>query len=55
MEKKKIGRPTNNPKGHSFHIRLDDMTNKILSAYCEKHGVSKAEGIRQAIILLEGK
>lgn len=55
MEKKKRGRPTDNPKPISIHIRLDSACEQILTTYCQKHMVGRAEAIRRAIILLEGK
>ena len=51
--KKKMGRPTDNPKRHEIKARIDDETYRILNAYCEKRGKSKAEGIRDGINKLE--
>lgn len=47
--KKKMGRPTDNPKRHEIKARIDDDTYKILNDYCEKQGKTKAEGIRDGI------
>ncbi len=47
--KKKMGRPTDNPKGGSIHVRLDKESNEILSAYCMQEQVVKTEAIRRGI------
>jgi hypothetical protein len=51
--KKKMGRPTDNPKRHEIKARIDDETFKILHDYCEEKGKSKAEGVRDGIKKLE--
>lgn len=48
-KEKKLGRPTDNPKGVSTHVRLDAECNSILAQYCEQRRVSKMEAIRQGI------
>ena len=49
----RTGRPkAENPKDTRFSIRLDADTVKRLDAYCEKHGITRAEAIRQGIHLL---
>jgi hypothetical protein len=45
----KIGRPTENPKGKSIHVRLDSESERILDKYTSKKNVTKAEAIRQGI------
>ncbi|WP_246552278.1 ribbon-helix-helix domain-containing protein [Vallitalea pronyensis] len=50
---KKVGRPTDNPKGKPIHVRLDNKSNEILKEYCEEYKVSRAEGIRRGISKLE--
>lgn len=47
--KKKMGRPTDNPKGVSIHVRLDKESNEILNAYCMQEQVVKTEAIRRGI------
>lgn len=47
-----MGRPTDNPKGTSVHVRLDKKCTDILKLYCEQKKTSKAEAIRKGIILL---
>ncbi len=49
IEKKKMGRPTNNPKTKPRQVRLDEECNLILEQYCKKKDVSKAEAIRRGI------
>lgn len=49
----KMGRPTNNPKGKSVHVRLDVISETILDEYATKNGVSRAEAIRRGILLLK--
>lgn len=53
MAPKKMGRPTDNPKGESIHIRLDEKSQTILSKYMEQESVSKAEAVRRGIEKLE--
>ncbi len=53
MALKKMGRPTDNPKGQSIHIRLDEKSQSILDQYMEQERVSKAEAVRRGIEKLE--
>ena len=46
---KKMGRPTTNPKHTPIHVRLDAECEEILSEYCFKRGITKAEGVRRGI------
>ena len=48
-EKKKMGRPTDNPKLHRAVVRMDEKTNDILNRYCEQEHINKMEGIRRGI------
>lgn len=52
-EKKKMGRPTDNPKPHRAVVRMDDTTNTILERYITQENISKMEGIRRGIQKLE--
>lgn len=52
-EEKKMGRPTDNPKGRPIHVRLDAEADKILEVYCTKERVTRAEAIRRGIYLLK--
>lgn len=49
----RTGRPTDNPKGQSIHIRLDSQSVKILEEYTEQEKVSRAEAVRRGIEKLE--
>ncbi|EHO17292.1 hypothetical protein HMPREF9623_00891 [Stomatobaculum longum] len=51
-EEKKMGRPTDNPKGRPIHVRLDAEADAILEAYCVRENVTRAEAIRRGISLL---
>lgn len=45
----RTGRPTDNPKGASIHVRLDKESEDILAAYCNQEQVSKMEATRRGI------
>lgn len=51
----RTGRPTDNPKGTSLHVRLDCESKEILEEYCKQEKLTKAEGIREGIKLLRSK
>ena len=48
-DRKKTGRPTDNPKGSPIHVRLDAESEAILNRYCKQEGVSKMEAARRWI------
>lgn len=49
----KLGRPkAEKPKEIRYSIRLDAETESRLQEYCEKHGITKGEAVRQGIHLL---
>lgn len=49
----RMGRPkSDNPKDIDLKIRIDKETNEKLLAYCEKHGITRTEAIRQGIHLV---
>ena len=52
---KKMGRPTDNPKGTSIHVRLDSECVHILEKYCKQENVGKAEATRQGILCLKDR
>lgn len=54
-EKKKMGRPTDNPKSNPIHVRLDNKSLEILDKYCQQEKIKRTEGIRQGIQLLENQ
>lgn len=49
----RTGRPTDNPKGKSIHVRLDMKSENILNRYMEQEQVTKAEAIRRGVAKLE--
>ena len=51
----RTGRPTDNPKSGSVNIRLDAESERILISYCNQENITKAEGVRQGIKMLENK
>ena len=54
-EEKKMGRPTDNPKGTPVHVRLDAECVKVLDPYCKRESVPRAEAIRRGILRLRDK
>lgn len=48
-DKKKIGRPTNDPKEIKLTVRVNKETNDRLEKYCIENNLTKVEGIRVAI------
>lgn len=48
-DKKKMGRPTENPKPHMIYARISDSDMQILENYCEKNNITRPEAIRKAI------
>lgn len=56
MSDKKIGRPTDNPKNAAkITVRFDKETLDMLDTYCDKKGISRTDGIRHGIKLLDKK
>lgn len=51
----KMGRPTDNKKGKSIHVRLDEKCDKILEQYTLQEQVNRAEAIRRGIVKLENE
>ena len=49
----RTGRPTDNPKGQSIHVRLDAKSEEILAKYTTQEKVSRAEAVRRGIEKLE--
>lgn len=54
VEKKKMGRPTDNPRLNKLSIRLSDEDKRILEEYCEIEGVNRTEAISRGIKKLKG-
>lgn len=48
-EKKKMGRPTTDPKPHKISARVSNDTLAILDSYCVSKKLTRPEGIRAAI------
>lgn len=53
-EKKKMGRPTNNPKETMFRVRLDADTLQKLTFAAEQLKLSKSEVVRNGIHIVYG-
>lgn len=47
--KKKMGRPTDNPKTTQFSVRFDETTLEILDNYCKKNELTRPQGVREAV------
>ena len=47
--KKKMGRPTDNPRPHSLTIRISDADKRTLEEYCAKTGGNRTEAISRGI------
>ncbi len=49
----RTGRPkADNPKNVEVKVRFVECVNQQLLLYCRKHGITRAEAIRQAVDLL---
>ncbi|WP_335931189.1 hypothetical protein [Fusobacterium polymorphum] len=48
-DKKKMGRPTNDPKDIKLTVRVNKTTNEILEKFCKENNLTKVEGVREAI------
>lgn len=52
----RTGRPkSENPINIRISVRLDAETDQKLTAYCERHGMTKGEAIRKGVHLLLGQ
>lgn len=47
--KKKMGRPTDNPRPYSLTIRISETDKRILEEYCAKTRVNRTEAISRGI------
>lgn len=54
-EKKKMGRPTENPRPHKISIRINEKSKETLEMYCEKYDVNMTEAIERAIKKLDNE
>ena len=49
----RTGRPKiENPKRNDIKVRIDDATLELLDEYCGAHQITRAEAIRQGVLLL---
>jgi len=56
MPNKKRGRPaTENPKSVRVDVRLTEEELQMLDKYCSKKGVSRPQGLRDGIKVLNNK
>ena len=55
MEKKKLGRPTDDPKTIRLDIRISENDARILDDYCKQTGKKRPEAIRDGIRRLKEK
>lgn len=56
MPAKKRGRPaTDNPKTVRVDVRLTEQELQMLDKYCNKKGVSRPQGLRDGIKVLNNK
>ena len=49
VERKKMGRPTDNPRPNKLSIRISDKDKQILEDYCRLENVNKTEAISRGI------
>lgn len=49
MKNRNVGRPTDNPKFQSIHVRLDEECKEILENFCTQKKIPRAEAIRRGI------
>ena len=54
-QKKKMGRPTDDPKGNDIRVRVNDELYAKISEYSEKHNTTKAEAIRNILTQKKNK
>ena len=55
MERKKLGRPTDDPKTIRLDIRISENDAQILDDYCKRTGKRRPEAIRDGIRFLREK
>ena len=53
--KKKMGRPTDNPRPYSLTIRISEADKRILEKYCARTGVNRTEAISRGIGMLKAE
>ncbi len=55
MPKKKMGRPTDEPKPYRLDVRVSKEDLEILDDYCKRKDVKRPQGIRDGIKFLKDK
>lgn len=55
QEKRRVGRPTDAPKGKPITVRFTDEESIILDGYAAEKCISKAEAIRHGVQKLKEK
>ena len=53
--KKKMGRPTDNPRPYSLTIRISEADKRILEKYCARTGVNRTEASSRGIGMLKAE
>lgn len=54
-KKRRVGRPTNSPKGKPITVRFTEEETIILDGYAAEKQISKAEAIRHGVQKLKKK
>ena len=55
MAAKKMGRPTDSPKTEQVTVRFEPVHMNVLDSFVQKHGITRVEAIRRAVLLLKEK
>ena len=55
MPKKKLGRPTDDPKPFRLDVRVSEEELNILDDYCNRNDKKRPQGIRDGIKCLKNK
>lgn len=50
--RRKMGRPTDDPKNFQVVVKLNEDSMQILKDFCEENNVTRSEAIRVAILRL---
>lgn len=49
VEKRRVGRPTDNPKGRPLTVRFTVEEGQIIERYAREKGISRAEAVRHGV------
>ncbi|GMQ55706.1 hypothetical protein AN1V17_00980 [Vallitalea sediminicola] len=55
MPKKKMGRPTDEPKPYRLDVRVSKEHLEVLDEYCKNNNIKRPQGIREGIMSLKNK